>query len=195
MDKAPRTTVISLIFNVLCGTYHIVFGGMARSWWLLSVGVYYCVLSVTRFVLLRTKRNELALARFAGRMLLLLSAPLCGTVILSVFADTGHKFHISVMLGIATYSFTKITLATVKWIRSRHSRSPKKIALRNVSFATGFVSVFSLQRSMLVTFEGMSAEEISLMNALTGTGVCMIVFLLGLNLVSKKKILFHTLNK
>ena len=67
------------------------------------------------------------------------------------------------------------------------------MALRNISFATALVSIFSLQRSMLVTFEGMTDSQIVLMNALTGTGVCILVFLLGLNLVRKKKLFFKVL--
>lgn len=48
---------------------------------------------------------------------------------------------------------------------------------------------------MLVSFEGMSEAEILLMNALTGTGVCIIVFLLGLNLVVKRTLIFKELNR
>jgi len=48
---------------------------------------------------------------------------------------------------------------------------------------------------MLVSFEGMTQDGILIMNALTGAGVCIIVFLLGLNLVKKKKFLFKTLDK
>jgi hypothetical protein len=39
---------------------------------------------------------------------------------------------------------------------------------------------------MLVSFEGMSNTEIQIMNLATGSAVCIIVFLLGLNLVKSK---------
>ena len=128
-------------------------------------------------------------------MLISLSLPLVVTVFLSVIGDRGHKFHIIAMIAIATYAFTKITLATINLIKSRHSASGQMIALRNISFADAFVSIFSLQRSMLVTFEGMTNAEITIMNACTGSGVCIIVFLLGLNLVTNKNLLFKSLNK
>ena len=57
-----------------------------------------------------------------------------------------------------------------------------------------FVSVFALQRSMLVSFEGMGEAEIVIMNATLGFFVCIFVFLLGLNLLQDKKVLFHKLN-
>jgi hypothetical protein len=47
---------------------------------------------------------------------------------------------------------------------------------------------------MLVSFEGMTETEILIMNALLGVAVCVIVFLLGLNLLRNKKIWFNALN-
>ena len=98
----------------------------------------------------------------------------------------GKEFHLIVMLVMAIYAFTKITLASVNWVKSRKSTSAKLITLRNLSFADAFVSMFSLQRSMLVSFEGMTETEIRIMNVATGSAVCIIVFLLGLSLVRKK---------
>ena len=195
MDRTLKTATVSLIFNVSYSAYYIVFGAITSSWWLLTVGVYYCILSAVRFVLIRVKKNGHILTKLAGWMLMALSLPLVGTVILSLARDRGQKIHIIVMIAVATYAFTKITLATVKLIKSRHSKSEKTVALRNISFADGFVSIFSLQRSMLVSFEGMTESEILLMNALTGMGVCVIVFWLGLNLVIKKKVFFKTFSK
>jgi hypothetical protein len=39
---------------------------------------------------------------------------------------------------------------------------------------------------MLVSFEGMTALEIQIMNAATGTAVCVAVFVLGINLLQKR---------
>ena len=100
-----------------------------------------------------------------------------------------------VMIAMAAYAFTKITLATIKLIKARRSTSATLITLRNISFADAFVSIFALQRSMLVSFEGMTEAEIVIMNAVLGSTVCVIVFLLGLNLVRNRKILFKSIDK
>ena len=194
MNRILKSALISLAFNIAFGAYHIVFGVMERSWWLFTVGVYYVILSTARFAVIMTKRNGRFITKFAGIMLMALSVPLAGTVVLAVVADRGTAFHKIVMIAIAVYAFTKITLATVKLVKSRHIRSAKAVTLRNISFATAFVSIFSLQRSMLVSFEGMTESVIRIMNGATGSGVCIIVFLLGLNLVKKKKIIFRSLN-
>ncbi len=193
MDKTLKFALISLIFNVAFGAYHLVFGIVSNSWWLLTLGSYYLILSIVRFTVLCTKSKEQFITKFTGWMLMVLSIPLLGTVILSVVRDRGHEFHMIVMIAMATYAFTKVTLATIN-IKSRRSTSGALITLRNISFADAFVSIFALQRSMLVSFEGMTETEILIMNAALGSAVCVIVFMLGLNLVRSKKILFNALN-
>ena len=164
----------------------MILGITTYSWWLFTIGVYYAILSIVRFVVLKHKGKNGFVIRFTGIMLMVLSISLVGTVILAFVKDRGTEFHLIVMLAIAVYAFTKITLATIKWIKARKSNSAKLITLRNISFADAFVSIFSLQRSMLVSFEGMTEIEIRMMNAATGSVVCVIVFLLGFNLVQQK---------
>ena len=194
MDKTLKFALISLIFNVAFGAYHLVFGIVSSSWWLLTLGTYYLILSIVRFAVLISKLKEQFITKFTGWMLMVLSIPLSGTVILSVVRDRGHEYHMIVMIAMATYAFTKITLATINLVKSRRSTSGALITLRNISFADAFVSIFALQRSMLVSFEGMTETEILIMNVALGSAVCVIVFMLGLNLVRSKKILFNALN-
>ena len=187
MDRTLKFALASLVFNMAVATYHLVMGLVTSSWWLLTLGSYYLILSIVRFAVLRSKSKEHFITKFTGWMLMALSVPLVGTVILSVIRDRGHELHMIIMIAMAAYAFTKITLATIKLIKSRHSKSATLITLRNISFADAFVSIFALQRSMLVSFEGMSADEIVIMNTTIGFVVCIIVFLLGLNLIKNRK--------
>ena len=195
MDRTLKLAIGSLAFNIAFATYYLVMGLVTNSWWLLTLGSYYLVLSLVRFMVLRSKSKERFIAKFTGWMLILLSIPLVGTVILSVVRDRGHEHHRIVMIALAAYAFTKITLATIKFIKARRSTSANLITLRNISFADAFVSIFALQRSMLVSFEGMTEAEIVIMNATLGSAVCVIVFLLGLNLVRNRKILFKSIDR
>ena len=186
MDRTLKFALASLVFNIAFATYHLVMGLITNSWWLLTLGSYYLVLSIVRFVVLSSKSKERFITGFTGWMLIILSIPLVGTVILSVVQDRGHELHMIVMIAMATYAFTKITLATIKLIKARRSASATLITLRNISFADAFVSIFALQRSMLVSFEGMSEAEIVIMNAALGSAVCMVCFLLGLMLLRNR---------
>ena len=187
MDRTLKFVYASLTSNVSFAVYHFLLGLFTSSWWLLTLASYYLILSIVRYVVLRLKSKEHFIIKFTGWMLVLLSIPLVGTVILSVLRNRGHKLHMIVMIAMAAYAFTKITLAIIKFIKARRSKSAMLLTLRNISLADAFVSIFALQRSMLVSFEGMSEAEIVIMNAVLGSAVCIACFLLGLLLLLKRQ--------
>lgn len=186
MNSMLRTARCGALVHVALSIYHLLLGTLTASWWLLTLGVYYLLLSIVRIVVLRTPHHPRFALRFTGITLIVLSLPLAGTVLLSVLHDRGHQYHIIIMIAMAAYAFAKITLATVNLVRVRRSRSALRLTLRNISFADAAVSIFALQRSMLATFEGMTGAEIRLMNALLGTAVCLLVPLLGVHLLKNK---------
>ena len=194
MNKTLKIALLSLVANTAFAAYYLISGALTSSWWLLVLGSYYLILSLLRFTVLLSKRKEHFIVKFTGWMLIALSIPLVGTVLLSVLRDRGHELHMIIMIAMAAYAFTKITLATVNVVKARRTSSAVLITLRNISFADAFVSIFALQRSMLVSFEGMTEIEIIIMNATLGSAVCVIVLLLGINLLKNKKILFTQLN-
>ena len=190
MNNTLKLSLFSLLVNAAFCAYYIIFGIITHSWWLLTLGIYYAILSILRFVLLQLKEHSKLILKFTGVMLMLLSITLIGTVILAVVRDRGTVMHEIVMIAMAAYTFTKITFAAINLVKARKSTSAKIVALRNISLSNACASIFALQRSMLVSFGDMPETDIRIFNAATGAGVCIIVFLLGLNLVEKKKILF-----
>ena len=193
MNNGLKFLLFSVLFNAAFCAYYIIFGIITHSWWSFTVGVYYAILSVTRFIVHQSKENNDLIKKHTGVMLMLLSLPLVGTVILAVVRDRGIIMHMSVMISMAAYSFTKITLAIINLIKARKSDSAKLVSLRNVSLSHACVSIFALQRSMLVSFGDMPQNDIRIFNAVMGAAVCVIVFLLGLNLVKNKKTLSNNL--
>lgn len=193
MIDAHKISIYSLIFNAAFCVYHIVFGIITYSWWLLTLGVYYSILSLVRFTVLQIENKDNFITKFTGAMLMLIAVPLAGTVILAVVRDRGIVMHEIAMISMAVYAFTKITLAIINLVKARKSTSARLITLRNISLSDACVSIFALQRSMLVTFGDMPERDICIFNAVIGAVVCVIVFILGLNLVRSKKILFSNL--
>ena len=119
MDKTHKTALVSMILNMVFCVYHIVLGIVTHSWWLFTVGIYYVILSFVRAAVLGNKDDNRASPKFVGIMLMILSLPLAGIVILSFIKNRGTVFHEIVMITIALYAFTKITLAIIKWMQSR----------------------------------------------------------------------------
>ena len=121
-----------------------------------------------------------------GILLVVLSFCIVGVNILSAVTDRGIAFHKVVMITIAAYTFTKITIAIIGMIRAKSSASPVMKTLRNIALADACVSIYTMQRSMLVSFPGMEASQILLLNIFTGTAAWIIVLLLGINLIGGK---------
>lgn len=184
-DKLIRTAALLSIINTAYAVENIVLGFWGHSWWFITLGSYYMILSMARWViiLLRKSAKELIVSRCTGVMLTALSLPLLGIVILSAVKNVGEKFHKIVMISIALYTFIKITLAIINLVKARRIKTPSTEALRNISLADALVSVASLQRSMLVSFDGMTESEITVFNIVTGTTVSVLIFLIGLHLL------------
>lgn len=183
--------LLRFIVNLIFALYNCVLGLASFSWWFIAVGAYYIILSIMRIGVFafsaKDRKNETFIMKFSGVMLFVLSVVLCGIVYLTTEQFGAIKYHEIAMITIATYAFTKITLAICGLITSRKSHSPSMKTLRSISFADAVVSIYSLQRSMLVSFEGMTAENIILFNALSGIGMCLIIIFIGINLISGKE--------
>ena len=185
----------SVCSNLAYAFFNLVTGVVVRSWWFCAVGGYYGVLAGARLWLLSAEKtpphptaSAVTVRRRAGVLLVALSVCLAGINLLAALKDRGSVHHIIVMITIATYTFGKLASAVAGLIRAGASPSPVMEAGRNITFADGLVSVAVLQRSMLVSFEGMSESNIVLMNILTGTAVWLAVALLGINLIGGKTV-------
>ena len=190
--KSPYT---SLVINFAYALGNCAVGFLHHSWWFITVGAYYAVLAVARFSVLQVKRKaggnydtELFARRITGILFVALSACIVGVNILSALKERGTAFHEIIMIAIATYTFTKITLAIIGMVRSKHTASPVLKTLRNIALADACVSIYTMQRSMLQSFPGLTPVEIQIFNILTGTAVWIVVLFLGINLIGGKRV-------
>lgn len=195
-----RSPYTSLGMNIAYAFGNCMIGFLTFSWWFITVGAYYTVLAITRFSVLQIKRKaggnhetELFARRITGILLVVLSFCIVGVNILSAVKDRGTTFHEIIMIAIATYTFTKITVAIIGMVKAKQSDSPVLKTLRNISLADACVSIYTMQRSMLVSFPGMEASGILLLNIFTGTAVWFVVLLLGINLIGGKIQLWQNL--
>lgn len=194
-DKNRRIFLIatlSLCFNGIYAAINIFLGLSEISYWFITVGAYYLILAVMRFgIILSEKRNHseendsrLDFIRiFTGSLLIIMGIILCGVVYISIFYDVTKSRHEIFVITMATYAFTKITLAIINFVKRKHISSPVLSLIRNIGLADAAVSVFSLQRAMLVSFPGMKENEIMIMNACTGSAVWILVMLIGTGII------------
>lgn len=186
MNNAAKTAVVSLIFNIAYAAANLLLGVLTSTWWFMTVGTYYVILGSTRVCAVNGNKKQSIAPTLVGVMLMITSLPLLGMAILCSVRDVGTQFHEIVMIAIALYAFIKLTLAVISLIRAKKRNIVSEKIIRNVSLADALVSIASLQRSMLVSFGEMSANDIRIFNILTGSAVCLLVFLLGLDLLKSK---------
>ena len=191
--KIARNPYTSLAFNIAYALGNCIIGFLNPSWWFITVGAYYTVLAITRFSVLQIKRKadgnydtELFARRITGILLVVLSFCIVGVNIMSAVKERGTAFHEILMITIATYTFAKITIAIISMVKAKHSASEVLKTLRNISLSDACVSIYTMQRSMLVSFGEMGKADILLLNIFTGTAVWLIVLLLGINLIGGK---------
>ncbi len=190
-----KNPYMSLAVNFVYALGNCALGFINHSWWFVTVGAYYAVLAMMRFSVLQIKRKakgdldtEFFARRITGILLVALSVCIVGVNVLSALKERGTAFHEIIMIAIATYTFIKITVAIVGMVKVRHTASPVLKTLRNIALADACVSIYTMQRSMLQSFPGLTPAEIQIFNILTGTAVWMVVLFLGINLIGGKKI-------
>ena len=122
-----------------------------------------------------------------GIMLSVTSIALGGAVIMLVSGEGGKTYPGVLIYAVAAYTFYKLIVAVRNVIVARKRDSALLRTLRNISYADALVSMLSLQTALFAAFGQDSEELIPLMNALTGTAVCLMIFILGIIMVHKSK--------
>lgn len=188
-----QIALLSLVFNSIYAFGNFALGIWSKSYWFLMMGAYNLILAIMRFSVVMSDRknnknvSEIFVQRFIGVMVILLGLILGGSVYLSINFDVAHKFHEIIMITIATYTFTKITLAIINYVKRNKFNSHVISTIRCIALCDATAAIYSMQKSMLVSFEGMTNNDIHLMNTLTGIGVVIIVIVLGVLLIKKSK--------
>lgn len=192
--RAVFLTYTGFVINSVYGIGHGVLGFISHSLWLVTLSAYYLTLSIMRFsVILYSRKKAFAenggktrIQHFSGAMFLFLEIILLGTLYLTLSQNVGTKYHEIIMITVALYSFSKITLAVMNLCKSKKHMTPALKVIRYISLADASVSVFSLQRSMLVSFGTMPHDKVLLLNFLTGSAICLLVLVLGIRLLRSK---------
>ena len=181
----------NLAVNLLYGAGHAVLGLLDGSFWLLVMAAYYILLGVMRFGAVLTERkhaSERFVMRFCGGMLMALALVMGAATAISLIQERAVPHGIVIMLIIAIYTFWKMTMAIIHTVQAHRSGTPLTRTIRNITLASALASLMTMQRPMLVSFQGeATAREMLLLNICTGTAVCLLVFLMGLNMVFEEK--------
>ena len=208
-------TVPGMGFNLIYAVFNGVIGVTNHSAWCGSLSAYYILLCAMRFLSVSYARKVYGgtvlwkkadkandhsgkqdaglevrawkVHRNCGIMLSISSIALGGAVIMLVAGEGGKSYPGLMIYAVATYTFCKLTMAIINMIKARKEHSILLETLRNISYADALVSILSLQTAMFAAFGQDSETMIPVTNALTGVGVCLMVFALGIYMIHRSK--------
>ena len=195
-DAAFKTHVSlygSLTVNLLYVAVNVLSCILYRSMWFVVLAVYYIILAVMRFLLVRYIRThtlgghrlgELRRARACSCILPLLNFVLTGAVMMILYQNKGFEYHGVLIYIMAGYTFYITNHAIVDLIRYRKYQSPVMTTSKIISLSAALVSMLSLETAMFSQFGGdMAPETRWLMIALTGAGVSIVVIVLSVFMI------------
>ena len=197
-DKAFRTKVslhisfgVNLLYVALQGLQWHLF----RSWWFVVLAVYYAVLSVMRFLLLRYIRiNEIGVSllsewkrsRVCAAVLMLLNLCLSGAVLMILFENKGYDYPGILIYVMALYTFYSTINTMIQIFKYRKLGSPIMSTAKVIALSAALVSMLNLETAMFSQFGAeMPVESQRLMIILTGAGISIAVNAMSAALIIK----------
>ena len=194
-DKQYRRKAIelfSLIFSAIFGVFNGILAIISSSVWFLMLSIYYLALSIARLGIYYHKKNlekksrisSIKLYRNSGIFLLVMNFAIGVAVLQIVFIERGFNYTGLFIYAVATYAFTKITLAIINISKTRGTKNYIEISLRSINLIDASVSILALQTALLTEFSEPNTD-FRIANGLTGSAVFLFTLVLGIFMIIK----------
>lgn len=195
-DAAFKTHVNlyrSLAINLIYVAFNAVMGIVYSTWWFGIFALYYAIMAIMRFLLVRyARRNpigkqrlaELKLARLCAYILMTVNLALSGAVLMMVYHNRGFAYQGILIYVVAMYTFYTTTTAIVEMVKYRKYKSPIMSISKIIKLAAALFSMLFLETAMFAQFGGdMSPKNQQIMIMATGGGISVIVVTLAVYMI------------
>ncbi|MGN0695663.1 MAG: hypothetical protein ACI4J5_02735 [Oscillospiraceae bacterium] len=178
-----------LAVNFLFAAVQLIFGICTRSVRSGSLAVYYVLLAVMRYQLLKPPKNadekdiihELRKYRFCGVVMIFMTPIFAGILILIVHKNSRADYPGILLYIMAIYSLCCIIIAAVNLVKYRSCGSPVISAAKAISLTVALISVLSFETAAVTRFGNEKNE--AFLKAVVGTScgaVCVIVLTMAI---------------
>lgn len=194
--RARISLYAGTLINIGYAIFKLAAGIRYSSLWFGAAAVYYMMLSLIRFLLIRADRLCVKPAenryrrgwksyRLCGVLLLLLNIAISGMAFQMIWQNKGYAYPGFIIYASAAYTFYRLTVALAK-IFSGKIANPILLSAKALDLSMALMAMFSLQTAMFASFgQDMTAESRRWMNALTGGAVCFAVLCIALFMLIK----------
>ncbi len=201
--KVTLSLFFTFAFNTLYSAFKLVTGVIYSSTWLVSAAVYYVILALLRFLLLRymqkarTKQDkigEFRRYRQCGVLMLFLHLALGVAVVYVLQNPSTETPHQIIVIASAAYTFYTVTVSTVDMLKYRTYESPVISAAKSVRLAAAGVSLLSLTTSMLACF---GQDEVFRKQVIlwTGSGIGAVLTAMSVYMIVRSSRQIHALQQ
>ena len=195
-DRVFRTNIslsISFVISMLYVGINLWSWHMLGSYWFMVLAVYYVIMAVMRFLLVRYVRirkigtdilSEWKRSRTCAYILLLINLSLSGAVLMILYQHKGYDYPGVMIYVMALYTFYSTIHAILDIVKYRKLGSPVMSTAKIVSLSGALVSMLNLETAMFAQFGGdMPIENQRVSIILTGAGVSITVVTLSVILI------------
>ena len=174
--------------NLLYAVVKLVSGGRVRAPWLVVLGIYYIVLAVMRFSVLKSVRQkpfgadlpgEFRRYRLCGVILLGMNIVLAILVAAFVVQRQQDEKSLIRLILMAAYAFYTLIIAAVNLIRFRKYGSPLLSSAKVISLTAALVTMLTLEVSMIDSLTAEPAARFRLI-MLSASGAVICAWVLGM---------------
>ena len=191
--RAEVSLYLSLGISLLYVVINLLSWYFNRSWWFVVLAVYYVIMAVMRFLLVRyVRKNEIGTslsgewkrARSCAFVLLLINLSLSGAVLMILYQNRGYDYPGILIYAMAAFTFYSLIHAIVDMVKYRKLGSPIMSCAKVVSLSAALVSLLNLETAMFAQFgQELSPEHQRIFIVLTGAGVSITVVTLSVLLI------------
>lgn len=195
-DRVFRTNVslsVSFVISMLYVGINLWSWYLLKSYWFMVLAVYYVIMAVMRFLLVRYIRiqnigtnilGEWKRSRSCAYILLLINLSLSGAVLMILYEHRGYDYPGIMIYVMALYTFYALTMSIVDIVKYRKKGSPVMSTAKIVSLSAALVSLLNLETAMFAQFgAGLALEHQRIFIILTGAGVSITVVTLSVILI------------
>ncbi len=197
-------TRLRLTFGLFVNLFYAIFklftGIFFRSEWLISIAVYYLLMSVSKFMLLRSarthpyctveqRRNELKNCRYVGILLFIVSSVISAMAAHMIYENETVRYPTLFFGFIAAYTGWRLISAIYSLIKYRKADNPFYSTTKSLDLSSALMSVLTLQTALLAKY-GTNPTLIRSLNSATSAVVLVSVLVISINIIirSTKKL-------
>lgn len=200
-QKIVFNTMFSVLITFLFAIYNLFLGIRYSDSWGISIAIYYLCLIVARLSFLivekKIRKNEKVLKEEIRRktyiylsiFMFFIDFCLIAPITLMIIHPKDVYFGLIPSIAVAVYTTYKITIAIINYVKVKKYNNLMFKFVRELSVVDAFVSILTLQHTLIMVNGGMTAQMLKLSSA---TSFIILLAIIIFSIVSMKKTIKNT---